>query len=286
MSWLFPAVPRARLEMMRTIVYLFVFVDVLITTSWVPMHGYTPTALYQPLAIGRLLPLPTPTLGVVRAVQIALLLSAALALLRRRSRLAGVAVALLYLQWMVIAFSYGKVNHDRVAFLVALAVLPTVKHARRDDPTPDEAAGWALRCIQVAVVLTYLLAAVAKLRYGGLEWLDGSTLLRGVMRRGTSLAEPLIERPQVLHLAQYALVAFELLSPLLLAPGRVGRAMMGAAAGFHLVTWAALQITFLPHVICLLSFFPLERLGAARRQAESENALEEGRLRVDAPYIL
>ena len=281
-AWLFPRVPHARAEVMRTIVYLFVFVDVLITTSWIPMHGYTPVELYEPLHIGRILPLPAPTTLFVRSVEVALLLCAALALVGRWPRLTGIATFALYLQWMVIAFSYGKVNHDRVAFLVALAVLPTVERYGKRDLAPDEAAGWALRCIQVAVVLTYLLAAFAKLRYGGLEWLDGSTLLRGVMRRGTSWADPLIERPEILHAAQYGLVAFELTSPLLLVPGKVGRGMLWVAALFHVVTWATLKITFLPHVICLLSFLPLEALVAGWRP----RPLEQRGLGVDAPHRL
>ena len=264
-AWWFPAVPRSRVAILRTVVYAFVFVDVLVTTSWVPMHGYTPGELYQPLLIGRLLSLPTPTVALVRSIEVALLTSAALALLGRWPRLAGAATFLLYLEWMVIAFSYGKVNHDRVAFLVALAVLPTIGAAKRDDPTLDEGAGWALRCIQVAVVLTYLLAALAKLRYGGIDWLNGATLLRGVMRRGTSLADPLVEHPWILHWAQHALVGFELSSPLLLVPGRVGRAMLVAAGIFHLVSWLALKITFLPHVICLLSFVALEGVRLPRR---------------------
>jgi hypothetical protein len=104
------------------------------------------------------------------------------------------------------------------------------------------------------------------------------------MRRGTSLADPLVDHPYVLAWAQYALVAFELTSPLLLAPGRPSRAMLWGAGVFHLVTWAALKITFLPHVICLLAFLPLERLsqplGAPRQSSEHR------RLGVDAPHVL
>jgi hypothetical protein len=277
-SWWFPAAPRARAVVMRRIVYAFVFVDVLVTTSWVPMHGYTPGELYQPLFIGRLLPLPTPDLPFVRAVQIALLVAAALAMTGRGPRLAGAATFLLYLEWMIIAFSYGKVNHDRVAFLVALAVLPTIGAARSDDRTLDEGAGWALRSIQVAVVLTYALAAFAKLRYGGIDWVEGSTLLRGVLRRGTSLADPLVDNPWILHWSQYALVAFELTSPLLLARGRVGRIYLGAAGLFHLVTWLALKISFLPHVVCLAAFLPLEslRLPRARRRLPGRRPQTQG----------
>ena len=103
----------------------------------------------------------------------------------------------------------GKVDHDRFAFLVALFVLPTLGAASHRDRTPDPRTGWAVRCIQVAVVATYLLAVVAKARYGhGLDtWLDSTTLLRAVVRRGTFLADPLTRQPWILHATQYLVVA-------------------------------------------------------------------------------
>lgn len=258
--WWFPAVPRGRIAWLRTVLYLFVLVDVLVTTSWVAEHADVAAELYQPLLLGRVLPLPVPSAAVVHGVQIALLACAAFAASGRLPRIAGTAVFLLYLEWMIIAFSYGKVDHDRFAFLVALAVLPTVGRTRWGDRNPDPAAGWALRSIQVAVVLTYLLAAMAKLRFGGLAWLDSATLVWAVVRRGTFLADPLADHPWTLHVTQYGIVAMELAAPLLLVRGRVGRWALGVAVAFHAVTFATLTIIFLPHVVCLLAFVPIERL--------------------------
>src|SRR5688500_6853574 len=113
-----------------------------------------------------------------------------------------------------------------------------------------------------AAVATYLLSVYAKHRFGGGldQWVDSTTLLRAVARRGTSLADPLAEVPIVLLVAQHLLVAMELLSPLLLVPGRVGRVMLAVVVGFHAITYATVTISFLPHVVCLLAFLPLERL--------------------------
>ncbi|MFN2389433.1 MAG: MFS transporter permease [Actinomycetota bacterium] len=263
-AWLFEKVPRGRVAVLRAVLYTFIFVDVLLTTSWIARHAALPGELYHPLLLGRWLPLPVPGAGYVRTVEIALLLCAALAATGRAPRAAGAAVALLYLQWMLIGMSYGKVDHDRFAFLVALAVLPTVGPARWGDHTADESSGWAIRSVQVAVVLTYLLASYAKLRYGGIAWLDGSTLMRAVIRRGTYLAEPLKDMPGVLRVGQYLIMLFELASPLLLVRGRVGRSFLVAALLFHLTTYATITIIFLPHVMCLLSFVPLERLRPPR----------------------
>ena len=259
-QWWFAPLPRGRIAALRTAVYGFVLLDVFFFRPWVIEHGNVPGELYKPLFIGRVLPLPTPTPLVARTVQVALVVTAVAALTRWLPRVVGFAVFALYLEWMVVAFSYGKVDHDRLAFLVALAVLPTAGPAKWGDRTPDPAAGWAIRWIQVAVVFTYFGSVFAKLRFGGLNWATGSTLMRAVIRRGTSLADPFVNHPAVLRAAQFVLMAFETASPLLLVGGLIGRVMLITAVAFHLVTFAGIEIMFWPHVLCLLAFVPLERL--------------------------
>jgi hypothetical protein len=117
------------------------------------------------------------------------------------------------------------------------------------------------------VVLTYFLAVIAKLRFGGVEWLTGATLMRAVIRRGTFLADPLQDFPWVLQAAQFGLVAFELSTPLLFVRGKVGKIFLGVALVFHAVTFATIGIIFLPHVMCLAAFLPLERIQPHRLPA-------------------
>jgi hypothetical protein len=263
--WLTAPVPLGRVAAFRTLVHLFVIADLLIFTPWVRAHADVPGEFYQPLLIGRLLPLPTPTPGLVWAVFVALLVSATVAATGRLPRLAGTTVALLYLQWMIIAFSYGKVDHDRFGFLVALAVLATVGHARHGDPTRSEAAGWALRATQLAVVATYFLAAWAKLRVGGLDWLTSGTLTWALIRRGTVVGEMLLAAPWLLIAAQIGIVAFELASPLVFVLRERWRyAAVGFFYSFHLVSFITITISFLPHLVAMASFLPLERIRPVR----------------------
>ena len=260
MEWWFDPIPRGRVAALRTFVYAFVLADVFIVRPWVSIHGQLPVELYEPLFIVRFLPLPAPTPLVVAVLQGALVVATLLALTGHWPRVAGAVVFFLYLGWMLTAFSYGKVDHDNVAFLVALAVLPTAGRARWGDIEADEASGWAIRCVQVAVVMTYFASVFAKVRFGGVNWVTGSTFLRAVLKRGTSMAEPLAAYPLALKAGQVVLVAFELLSPLLLVRGRIGRLMLAAALAFHVITFLGIGIMFWPHVVCLLSFLPLERL--------------------------
>lgn len=270
-SWLFSPAPLARTAVLRVVVYLFVPVDVLLTTTWVRGHAQVPGELYVPLQLGRLLPLPTPGpwVEVLQVVLVVAALVAALAAVRGRlPRLTGWLVAVLYLEWMVVAMSYGKVDHDRFAFLVALFVLPSVGRAALRDRRRSEAAGWALTMIALAVVATYVLAAIAKIRFGGWDWVDGATLTRAVVRRSTPLSEPLLDVPWVLHAAQYGIMVMELVvAPLLLVRWRDPRVtwgLVGGFLGFHLMTFSMITIVFLPHCIALLALLPLERLVRAR----------------------
>ena len=267
MRWLYAPAPLARVAVLRVVTLLFIPVDVLLTTTWVRGHAQVPGELYVPLRLGRLLPLPTPGpwVEVLQVVLIAAALLAALLAVRDRlPRLAGWVVAGLYLEWMVVAMSYGKVDHDRFAFLVALFVLPSVGRAGLRSRERSEAAGWALSMIAVAVVATYVLAAVAKLRFGGLDWVNGATLTRAILRRSTPLSEPLLDLPAVLHAAQYGIMAMELIvAPLLLVRWRNERRTWALAIGFlgfHLLTFALITIIFLPHCVALLALLPLERL--------------------------
>lgn len=271
-SWLFRPGPVARIAWLRVLAYAFVPVDVLVTTPWVAAHGSVPGALYQPLMVGRLLHLPTPGpwVEVLKWVLVlGAVLCAAAAARDRLPAVAGLLVAVCYLEWMVVAFSYGKVDHDRFAFLVLLFVLPTVGRAGLRSTARTPAAGWALRVTALAVVATYTLAAFAKFRFGG-DWMSGATLMGAVLRRGTPLAQPLLDHPGLLHAAQYGLVAVELLvAPLLLVDWRRPRVTWVLALGFlgfHLMTFATISIIFLPHCVALLSLLPLERLPQLQRR--------------------
>jgi hypothetical protein len=260
--WWFQAVPLARIAVFRAIAYLFIPVDVFLTTAWVRAHADVPTEWYQPLLIGRLLNLPTPTHTMVIVVQWALVVGAVLAATGRAPRLLGWAVFLLYAEWMVIAMSYGKVDHDRIAFLVALAVLPTIGRARFRDRRLSEAAGFAMAAVFVAVMLTYFLAAWAKFRFGGWDWPTGSTLARAVLRRGTPLSDWTLDFPWLLTGAQFVMIGLELLAPLMLfvRSDRARVALVVFLIGFHLMVFAGVTIIFLPHCIAILSIVPWERL--------------------------
>ncbi|NUT32442.1 MAG: MFS transporter permease [Hamadaea sp.] len=260
MRWLFAPVPKGRIAIFRTIVYLFAALDLVVFTPWVRGHATADAALYQPLKVARLLHLPEPTPLIVTVLFWLLIVTALAAATGRAPRLLGWTVFGLYFAWMLVAMSYGKVDHDRYAYLMALAVLPTLGRARWRDREPSEAAGWAMRMVQLAVVATYFLAAWAKLRYGGIEWATGSVLARAILRRGTDLADLIAPIPGVLLAAQIGIMSFELLSPLVFVVNEKWRLrIVGFFYSFHLVTISMITISFAPHLVAMLCFLPLER---------------------------
>ncbi len=259
--WLTEPVPRGRVAAFRTLIYLFIALDLVWFTPWVRTHAAIPGVFYQPLFIGWLLHLPTPTPLLVNSIFWALIPLSLLAATGRAPRLLGWAVFVLYGEWMVIAMSYGKVDHDRFGILVALAVLPTAGRARHGDATATEKGGWALRATQLAVIATYFLSSWAKLRFGGLGWLTGATLERALIRRGTALTNLLTSTRWPLVAAQFGIVFFELSSPIVFFVKQKWRyAIVAYFYLFHLMVMLTITISFAPHQAAMTSFLPLEKI--------------------------
>lgn len=278
--WWYAPIPRARVAWLRLLAYGFLPVDMLLFTNSALAHARLPGDLYQPVRLARWLHLPAPTPAAMYTL-LAVTLAAGLVAATGRfaPRASGFVAAGGYLWWVTISMSYGKVDHDHLALVVALFVLPTVGRARLGDPAPCEASGWSVRCVQVAVVAAYFLSAWAKVRIGGFpDWPNGSTVQWALNRRGTPLGRALVGYPLPLKAGQWIMFVAEVASPLLLfARGRPLYAGVVFFAGFHLVTYALLSIHFLPHTIWLLAFLPLERLPlprgrAGRRPAEAPAA--------------
>ena len=264
-GWFAPVVPEARVAVLRTVLYVFVLLDVhVIIRSPIPLSRHP--ELYQPLDLAVLLHLPPPSLPLTWTLYAVVVLGCVAGLTGRAPRLVGWVVAAAFTWWVLIAFSYGKVDHDHLALIIALWVLPSV------GAVPDgwwsrrasAQAGWALKCVQIGVVSTYFLSAVVKTRNAGGDpttWPESYILLWAVVRRPHGLGQLLIPYPGVLQAMQWFSMAAEIASVVVL--WLRGRALLGAALfwlGFHVFTAAMLYIHFAPTVVCWLAFAPLERL--------------------------
>ena len=282
--WAQPALSASRLARLGVFAYLFVPIDILLGNRWIALHGEVPAELYQPVMFARVLHLPTPTIFWVNLIQwltvLTAIISAIMLILNPRlnfnkaivgARLVRVLVVVGYMWWMFIAMSYGKVDHDRIGFLMLLGVLAWASSLNINDHTPDAHSGWLIRMVQITVVATYFLAAFAKVRFGGWAWLNGATLTRAIIRRGTYWSNWLIDQPGILRVSQWVLLWGEFMSPaiFLIRKQRTIVITVVCLFGFHLMTFAALRIVFLPHCVALCAFLPLERLRIPRRTQPS-----------------
>ncbi|AKU15800.1 hypothetical protein VV02_07910 [Luteipulveratus mongoliensis] len=266
MNWFFPEMPLARIAWLRRLVYAVVLLDVLVLTAFPIGHGDVPTELYKPLPFRELLHLPQPSPVYVQVLRVVIIVSALVAMSGRLPRLAGWVCAAGMLDWLSNAYSYSKINHDHFALVVALCVLPLVGRALVSDRRTSDSAGWTLRIIQVSVVATYFLAAVAKILDAGWGWASSAVLVWALTRRGSFLSEWLVDMPWLTYVFQWISFSAELLSPIMLwLRGRMLYAVVGFWLIFHASTYLLLSIHFLPTVVCLLAFLPLERLSELKR---------------------
>ena len=272
--WFAPVLPEARVAILRTVLYLFVLVDIhLFVADPIPLSRHP--ELYRPLLLERMLHLPPPSVPLTVTLYLVILGSALVAAANRLPRLAGWVVAAAFTWWTAIGMSYGKVDHDHLAFVVALWVLPSIGVITGRWRSLEESAqaGWALRCIQIAVVLTYFLSGLTKIRSGGwslTSWPESSILLWAIIRRPHGLGQFLIPYPELLRFMQWFSFLAELTSVVVL--WLRGRALLLAALfwmGFHVFTVAVLYIHFAPTAICWLAFAPLERLGPWLRRVKA-----------------
>jgi hypothetical protein len=264
-SRVFEPVPLSRVALLRVAIYLFVIDDLFYVVNDVFAHADSPRSLYHPLHIRAWFHLPVPQHDYVHVLRwviiIGCLICASGRLPRRLGVVAGFVVAAAFTDWVSIGMSYSKVDHDHFALIMALWVLPTIGAARFRDGTRSEAAGWALLCIQIGCVATYFLSAISKIRYGGWDWVTGSTFAWAMTRRGTGLGRAMLDPPWILTASQFLIFTIETLSPIILfVRGRLRYLMVVGLWAFHLSTYLTLKIHFLPLVVCLLAFLPLERV--------------------------
>ncbi|MGH3460803.1 MAG: hypothetical protein ACRDP9_04935 [Kribbellaceae bacterium] len=267
-GWFTPSVAVARVAWLRTVLYLFVILDMHAFVRDTRLKGESP-GLYQPLFLARLFELPRPSVAITNTLYVVLIVACLVGATNRFPRLAGWIIAPAFTWWVLIGMSDGKVDHDHLALVVALWVLPTVGRARYGDRVRSEAAGWAVKCIQIAVVATYALSALAKIRQAdwSLAWPGSAVLTWAIVRRPHPAGEWLLNHPWMLVAMQWVGFVGELLSPVVL--WLKGRWLLLAALfflGFHVANTAILLIHFLPTAVCWLAFAPLERIRIRSRQ--------------------
>jgi hypothetical protein len=184
--------------------------------------------------------------------------------------------------------NFGRIHHNDLPIVIALGVFAASRAGdafsidrlrRRRDAVPDGEYRWPLRAVQLTLAAAFLAAGVAKLRYGGLEWVTSDNLrLRLIERSYGAFPAPeqglfLARFPLVCHLVAGVTVATELLYPLALVSRRARIVLVPASllmlAGFAIffgprfTTFALLSAAWVPWDRLLARFTAPARAASA-----------------------
>ena len=225
------------------------------------------------------------------------------------TRVTGPVATVCFLIVATFRSSWGQIFHtdDLVTIHLAILALAPVADAwgwdarrrRTDDLPPRPAAryGFPLQLMSVVTVLTYVLAGVAKLRIGGMDWVTGTVLRNQIAQDNllkelfgapsSPLAGPLLSHAWLFPPMAAFAVLVELGAPVALLGGWWRNVWVGAAWLFHLGI-LVLMTTFFPYPlsgVAFASMFVVERgvhwIGARwpRRRVKSAECSPWSRIR-------
>ena len=184
--------------------------------------------------------------------------------------------------------SFGQLLHFENLFVLHVVVIalspaadawalhPSRGTSDRDDPSGAPAStsyGFPLALAALITVVTYLIAGIAKLRYGGAEWVLGDTLRNHVAYSATRLdliggdPAPLaaagVDHDWVFRPMGFGTVLIELGAPVALFGTRLRWAWATLAWAMHLGILTFMLVGF-PYPLFLVAFTPLFHLEELR----------------------
>ncbi len=275
--WFGEPAPPERLAMFRvllgtfTLTYLLIRLPVFLALADGRPSGLEPVGLLSWLTG----PLPGP---LVILLVVGALVSAAAFTLGWGYRFSGPGLAAIMLVLGTYRSSWGQLLHFEnlmVLHLIVVGLSPAAHvwaiDARQhwERPVLSSRYGWPMRLAAVITVITYVVAGVAKLRYGGVEWMLGDTLQNHVAYSATRLdllggdpaplAGPLVRQGWLFPPLATATVVIELAAPLALLSAQLRRLWVISAWLMHLGILALMYVLF-PYPLFGLAFAPMYRL--------------------------
>jgi hypothetical protein len=285
------AAPAERLAALRIVVGVFVVVYLVGRSPVFLALADRPTDDFDP--VGLLVPFAAAPGGAIVITALVVTLAAGIAAtIGYRYRPAAMVFAGGLSFLTTLRSSWGQLLHFEnlmVLQLVVLACAPASDvwslDARRSTRTgrpgpiePSTRYGWPLAVASLVMVITYVIAGAAKLRYGGIDWLDGETLRNHVAYSAARLdliggnppllAELVVEHAWILAPAAFVAVAIELAAPIVFIGPRWRNSWVAAAWLMHVGILATMSVGF-PSPLFGVAFaplFPLERFVRSTRR--------------------
>jgi len=230
---------------------------------------------FAPLPWLRVLGIPRPGALPLTVLNVVLVLALVGAVLGIAARASLWTAAVGYTLAFAHHYSFGNISHGVIPVIVALTALAVApsgeawalgpwlrdRRAARSAPSAeDPLASWAVRVIQVALVLFYLAGAWAKVVRTGPGWAWSGALDAAVIAEGSSVGHRLAGHPAALHALALAGFVFEATAFMLLSRRPIRHLWVAAAVCFHLGAHVLMRLDFTGMLLCLLAFYPLEQL--------------------------
>jgi Vitamin K-dependent gamma-carboxylase len=273
--WAFPATPATRLAALRILVGLFSTVYLLVRGVYLTSYGSAAPSAFEPVGVARLLsgPLPSP---VVIILYFACLGASVCATLGVRYRISGPVWGLGLLALLSYRNSWGMIFHTEnllVLYALALMFAPAADSwslTARNKPVPpaSDRYAWPITTMNWLLVLTYVLAGVAKLKAVGFEWLDGEQLRSHIafdaLRKielgsfHSPLGVFLVRHPEWLVPFSALSLGLEVMAPLALIGRRAALVWTAGVWLFHAGVLLTMAIVF-PFPLLGIAFAPLFR---------------------------
>jgi hypothetical protein len=281
-GWLLAAAPARRLATFRILVGLFATGYVAIRSpAFLALASPSASTAFEPVGPLWFLPAPLPS-GLVRALVPATVGLGVAFTLGRWFRVVGPLFALALLAMTTYRSSWGQILWLENVMVLHVLLVGCSRAADRDPQRVDPAYGWPVRLASLVTVTTYVLAGVAKLRIGGLEWLTGDSVRNQVAysaarldllgATGSPVGRWLAGFGWLFPPAAVATVVLELGAPLALVGRRARTVWVGAVWTMHL-SIAVLMFVVFPYPLALVAFAPLfelerlaDRVGGSRRR--------------------
>lgn len=191
-----------------------------------------------------------------------------------RYRITGPAFALLFLVITTFRFSWGSVLHTEHVVVVHVIIIgaASAHHAWAIETpvlntriTPNS-YHWAIETCAIATVIGYTVSGIAKLRYGGWNWLSGDVLrnqiafdnLRKILLGDihSPIAGWIIRNDAPLRVVAPLTVLFELFAPLALLHAVLRKIWVIGIWIFHVGVLALMAIVF-PYQLTAIAYLPV-----------------------------
>jgi HTTM domain len=278
-GWLLAAAPATRLAALRVLIGGYCVARLLSTAPSLVQLADLPDRQFAPVGVLSPLGAPPPAALVVTVLVLAVAAGIAF-VLGWRWQVDGPLFAIAFFLLSTYRVSWGHVSHaDHLPALqlllcgvVSAADAWSLDARRRRGPrrpAPDPRYGWPIKVLGLITVVTYVLAGLAKVRYGGMGWLDGDALRNQIAADALqktllgATRSPLVgwvtSNSWVLVPASILAVVIELAAPVAFLGGRWRDAWVASAWLLHVAIAAVMAITF-PYPLSGVAFAPFYEL--------------------------